>query len=64
MRWRRGYGIAATRSFVSYDDPESIRLKSQFARKLGGVMFWELSQDTDGTLLDAAHRALTGGNRD
>ena len=34
----------ATRSFLSYDDPESIRLKSQFARKLGGVMFWELSR--------------------
>ena len=44
----------ATRSFVTYDDPESIRLKSQFARKLGGVMFWELSQDTaDGALLES-----------
>jgi Chitinase len=39
---------------VSYDDPESIRLKAAFARKLGGVMFWELSQDTPrGALLES-----------
>jgi Chitinase len=44
----------ATHSFVSYDDPESIRLKAAFARKLGGVMFWELSQDTPrGALLES-----------
>ena len=57
---------AATRSFVSYDDPRSIGVKAAYARErgLGGIMFWELSQDADGALLDAAHRALTGGNRD
>jgi chitinase len=44
----------ATHSFVSYDDPESVRLKAAFARKLGGVMFWELSQDTPrGALLES-----------
>jgi chitinase len=49
---------AATRSFVSYDDPRSIRLKAAYARRLGGVMFWELSQDSaDATLL----RAITAG---
>ena len=57
---------ADTRSFVSYDDPRSIGVKASYARErcLGGVMFWELSQDADGTLLDAAHRALTGGIHD
>jgi GH18 family chitinase len=51
---------------VSYDDPRSIGVKASYARErcLGGVMFWELSQDADGTLLDAAHRALTGGIHD
>ena len=46
---------AATRTFISYDDPESIRAKAAYARdrKLGGVMFWELSQDRNGELLDA-----------
>jgi chitinase len=46
---------AATRTFISYDDPESIRKKAEYARdrKLGGVMFWELSQDRNDELLDA-----------
>ena len=62
LRSRRGYGTPPTRSFVSYDDPRSIELKSAYARErgLGGIMFWELSQDTRGALLDAAHRGLTG----
>jgi chitinase len=49
----------ATRSFVTYDDPESIRRKATYARRLGGVMFWELSQDTaDGALLRAVAEGL------
>ncbi|RAP31929.1 hypothetical protein DID75_05595, partial [Candidatus Marinamargulisbacteria bacterium SCGC AG-410-N11] len=34
--------------FVSYDNPRSIGLKVQFAKEkdLGGVMIWELSQDS------------------
>ena len=57
---------ATSRSFVSYDDPRSIALKAAYARErgLGGVMFWELSQDADGALLDAAYRGLTGGRSD
>jgi chitinase len=57
---------ATTRSFITYDDPRSVRLKSAYARDraLGGIMFWELSQDASGALLDAAYRGLTGGNRD
>lgn len=43
--------------FISYDDPESVRLKTAFAKKegLGGIMFWQLSNDTpeEGSLLDA-----------
>jgi chitinase len=54
---------AATRSFVSYDDPRSIALKAAYARGrgLGGVMFWELSQDAQGALLAAVHRGLAEG---
>ena len=53
---------ATTRSFISYDDPRSIELKSAYARQrgLGGIMFWELAQDASGELLDAAYRGLTG----
>lgn len=33
--------------FITYDDPESIALKTNYAlqNKLGGIMFWQLSQD-------------------
>jgi chitinase len=46
---------AATRTFVTYDDPQSIGIKAAYARehRLGGIMFWELSQDRDGALLQA-----------
>src|SRR5579859_704876 len=46
-------------NFWSYDCPEALRAKVDYVRshRLGGVMFWELSQDTeDGELL----RALIG----
>ena len=45
----------STRTFISYDDPESIAGKAAYARqnRLGGVMFWELSQDRNGELLNA-----------
>ena len=46
---------ATTRSFISYDDPLSIREKTAYVRqnRLGGVMLWELSQDREGELRDA-----------
>jgi len=46
--------------FLSYDDPESLALKSQYvqANGLGGVMIWEMSSDLDDQLLDALR---TGG---
>jgi chitinase len=46
---------------VSYDDPQSLKLKAEFVRdnNLGGVMFWELSQDDDdSSLLNALHAGL------
>ena len=42
---------------ISYDDTVSVALKTRFAinNKLGGIMFWELGNDTkeSGSLLDA-----------
>ncbi|MCE9620039.1 MAG: cellulose binding domain-containing protein [Planctomycetes bacterium] len=51
---------AAKKQFITYDDPESMRAKVDFANQesLGGVMFWELSEDATqpGTsLLDAIY---------
>jgi chitinase len=47
--------------FFSYDCPQAMRAKLQYARQhhLGGVMFWEMGQDTsDAELL----KSLTGAN--
>ncbi|SER36879.1 glycosyl hydrolase family 18 protein [Natrinema salaciae] len=40
--------------FISYDDEHAIEAKVEFAKErgMGGVMFWELSQDWNETLLD------------
>ena len=48
----------ATPTFITYDDPRSIGIKARYARekRLGGMMFWELSQDRDGELLDVILR--------
>lgn len=47
--------------FISYDDTVSVRLKSQYVleRRLGGIMFWELSGDarSDG-LVNVIHGTL------
>jgi chitinase len=50
---------ATTKEWISYDDPESIRLKGEYiaAQKLAGAMFWELSHD-NGALLEALHTGL------
>ena len=39
----------STQVWISYDDPESIGIKTEYARaqKLGGVMIWEISTDDD-----------------
>ncbi|HEY3625916.1 MAG TPA: glycoside hydrolase family 18 protein [Terracidiphilus sp.] len=48
------------RIFVSYEDPQSIAAKCSFVlrEKLGGVMFWEYSNDPAGTLLRAIDDSL------
>jgi chitinase len=46
---------------ISYDDPESLRLRAPYVRRhgLGGVMFWELSaDDARSSLLAALHQGL------
>jgi chitinase len=48
---------------VSYDDPQSLRLKGEYARQkhLGGVMIWELSEDDErSSLLTALNAGLRG----
>ena len=51
---------AQTHVFVSYDDPQSLALKAAFvkAHGLGGIMYWEQTQDPDGELLEAVSAAL------
>jgi chitinase len=51
---------AATKTFITYEDPESMRLKCRYVRKnkLGGVMFWEYHGDADGALLGTINQAL------
>lgn len=46
--------------FVSYDDPESLALKSKYvlANKLRGIMFWDYESDHTGALLDAVNDGL------
>jgi chitinase len=49
-----------TKTFISYDDPQSIRAKADYIRRkgLGGMMFWELSQDLNDELLDVIVTSL------
>lgn len=52
---------AASETFWTYDDPESLAFKTKYAASegLGGVMFWELSGDTSkGTLIKALAGSL------
>jgi len=46
--------------FVSYDDPESLKLKCKYvlAHRLRGVMFWDYESDSTGALLDAVNDGL------
>ncbi len=49
----------ATRIFISYEDPESLGLKADYAvgQNLAGMMFWELSlDDAQHSLVSALHR--------
>jgi len=46
--------------FVSYEDTESLAVKCRYIikNKLGGVMFWDYSGDTTGTLLKAINQTF------
>jgi chitinase len=50
---------SATRAFIPYDDPQSIEIKTRYAKEnhLGGIMFWESSLDRDGELLGVIARS-------
>jgi chitinase len=49
-----------SRVFITYEDPQSIAVKARYviAHRLGGIMFWELSEDREGELLDGVARGL------
>jgi len=51
---------AETQTFISYEDPESLRCKADFvrARHLGGIMFWAYNGDPENVLLDAIDAGL------
>ena len=46
--------------FIAYDDPESIQLKMDYINEngLGGAMFWEVTGDREGELLDVIYQAI------
>ncbi|RUS21429.1 chitinase [Endogone sp. FLAS-F59071] len=50
-----------TQDFISYDDPQSLKLKGQYIKQnaLGGCMIWDLAQDTSSSeLLHALRKGL------
>jgi chitinase len=51
---------AEKRIFISYEDPESLGVKSRYVLEhgLGGVMFWEYNSDRTGSLLETLWREL------
>jgi chitinase len=51
---------SSSRTFISYDDPQSIRAKARYVKEhhLGGMMFWELSEDRNDELLDVIVESL------
>jgi chitinase len=53
---------ADKRTFVSYEDPESLRRKCRYVREggLAGVMFWEYTVDNTGQLLGTLFTELRG----
>ncbi len=49
------------RRYYTYDDPRSLAAKARYVKEqgLGGVMFWQLREDTpDGALLEVLHTTL------
>jgi chitinase len=56
---------ASSGQFISYDDTESFRYKIAFQkeRRLSGVMYWEITADRRGSLLELVARELLPGAR-
>jgi chitinase len=54
---------AERRIWISYEDPESLRVKSRYIREhgLAGAMFWEYTADPTGALLGTLFEGLRGG---
>jgi len=46
--------------FISYEDVESIRIKTDYVKKsgLGGMMFWEYTDNPEGELLETIYKGL------
>lgn len=54
---------ADSKTMITYDDPESLTEKAEYAREYGlaGIMIWELSQDSDdAALLRTTYETLNG----
>ena len=51
-------------TFISYEDSQSVALKAEYIREknLGGAMIWELSQDSEGELLNSLYEGLYDGS--
>lgn len=47
-------------TWITYEDPESLRWKVSYIKekRLAGAMFWEMSEDNTGSLLDAMYHAF------
>jgi len=62
------YAYSATRGlFATFDDQRSVSLKTKYAadNRLGGIMFWQLAEDSyDNGLLKAIVAAKAAGNGD
>jgi len=56
---------ASSGQFISYDDTESFRYKIAFQkeRRLGGIMYWEITADRRGSLVELVARELLPGGR-
>jgi GH18 family chitinase len=54
---------ADKRIFITYDDPESLQIKSRYILENGlrGAMFWQYYSDPTGALLDTLFTELRGG---
>ncbi len=71
MRWdsdaKAAYAYSATKNmFATFDDRRSVALKTQYAidNELGGIMFWQLAEDTYEDGLLAAIAAARAGRND